>query len=50
MLEKTNNNGDMMIAFQASLDKYVLPERFTFPFYYEPDPLCRLAVKELQKY
>lgn len=27
-----------------------LPEKFTFPFYYEPDPLCLLAAKQLQQY
>lgn len=28
----------------------VLPEKFTFPFYYEPHPLSILAAKELQFY
>ncbi|QEC42495.1 RNA pseudouridine synthase [Pseudobacter ginsenosidimutans] len=27
-----------------------LPERFTFPFYYEPHPLAKIAVSELQHY
>ena len=27
-----------------------LPERFTFPFYYEPHPLAKAAVAELQHY
>ena len=27
-----------------------LPERFTFPFYYEPDPLTILAAEELHRY
>lgn len=27
-----------------------LPERFTFPFYYQPHPLARMAVAELQHY
>ncbi len=27
-----------------------LPEKFTFPFYYEPHPLTELAAKELQDY
>jgi tRNA pseudouridine32 synthase/23S rRNA pseudouridine746 synthase len=27
-----------------------LPERFTFPFFYEPHPLTRLAVNELQTF
>ncbi|MGR5146898.1 pseudouridine synthase [Photobacterium alginatilyticum] len=34
--------------FKESIDTYCLPERFTFPFYYEPHPLCLLAAKELQ--
>lgn len=25
-----------------------LPDRFTFPFYYQPHPLARIAIKELQ--
>ncbi len=36
------------ISFQQETDSYTLPEKFTFPFYYEPHPLCLLAVKELQ--
>lgn len=27
-----------------------LPEKFTFPFYYEPHPLTRIAITELQDY
>lgn len=26
------------------------PERFTYPFYYDPHPLCQLAAKEVQTY
>jgi len=36
--------------FKESIDSYELPERFTFPFYYQPHPLCLLAVKELQQH
>jgi len=36
--------------FQASIDGYELPKRFTFPFYYEPDPLSVLAAEELQNH
>lgn len=39
---------DYFISFKESVDSYTLPERFTFPFYYEPHPLCVLAAKELQ--
>ncbi len=38
------------IPFKESIEGYTLPERFTFPFYYEPHPLCRLAVAELSEY
>ncbi|MCL1138470.1 RluA family pseudouridine synthase [Shewanella pneumatophori] len=37
-------------AFKSAIDSYQLPERFTFPFYYEPHPLCLLAASELQEY
>ncbi|MFM2267369.1 MAG: hypothetical protein RL757_810 [Bacteroidota bacterium] len=36
--------------FEAPIDGYTLPQRFTFPFYYEPHPLSLLAAKELQHY
>ena len=34
-------------ALHTDLEK---PERFTYPFCYEPHPLCRLAAKEVQEY
>ena len=37
-------------SFKSAIDQYQLPERFTFPFYYEPHPLCLIAAKELQQY
>ena len=36
--------------FKTAIDAYTLPERFTFPFYYQPHPLCVLAAKELQNH
>lgn len=36
--------------FRTPIDHLSLPERFTFPFYYEPHPLSLLAAKELQEY
>ena len=36
--------------FNQPTDKYTLPEKFTFPFYYEPHPLCELAAHELQQH
>jgi len=38
------------IPFTQAIDSYTLPERFTFPFYYQPHPLCLLAAKELQQH
>ncbi|GAA4844366.1 RluA family pseudouridine synthase [Algivirga pacifica] len=40
---------DCFIPFGTDLkDTVTLPERFTFPFNYEPHPLCIQAAKELQ--
>ncbi len=38
------------IRFRESIESVELPQRFTFPFHYEPHPLCRLAAKELQQH
>jgi len=35
-------------SFKEPIDSCSLPERFTFPFYYQPHPLCLVAAKELQ--
>jgi len=37
-------------SFNKSIAGDDLPEKFTFPFYYQPHPLCLLAAKELQNY
>lgn len=39
---------DKFTRFKGSIDTISLPEKFTFPFYYTPHPLSRLATKELQ--
>ena len=36
--------------FTSSIEKYSLPKCFTFPFYYQPHPLCKLAVEQLQRH
>jgi len=36
--------------FKAATMQYSLPTLFTFPFYYQPHPLCLLAANELQDY
>ncbi|MCW8833445.1 MAG: RluA family pseudouridine synthase [Colwellia sp.] len=35
--------------FNGNIDDVVLPKRFTFPYCYEPHPLCLLAVSALQQ-
>lgn len=36
--------------FKTDISEIELPEKFTFPFYYEPHELSVVAAKELQKY
>ena len=36
--------------FKTDISNVALPGKFTFPFYYEPHPLAKIAVKELQNY
>ena len=38
------------IAFKQNTSGIPLPEKFTFPFYYEPHELSIIAANELQKY
>lgn len=47
----TNNNQNSISYFSDSaLNGISLPERFTFPFFYEPHPLTKIAANELQHY
>ncbi|QFU21893.1 RNA pseudouridine synthase [Shewanella eurypsychrophilus] len=41
---------DCFTPFKAPTTEFTLPVRFTFPFYYEPHPLCLLAASELQQH
>lgn len=45
-------NGENRISYfsDKSINEIALPERFTFPFYYEPHPLTKIAAAELQHY
>lgn len=36
--------------FTSSIEHFELPERFTYPFYYEPHPLCLVAAEQLQQH
>lgn len=37
-------------SFKINVSGIVLPEKFTFPFYYEPHPLAIIASEDLQNY
>jgi tRNA pseudouridine32 synthase/23S rRNA pseudouridine746 synthase len=39
-----------LIAFQKPISGVDLPEKFTFPFFYEPHELSKMAAAELQEY
>lgn len=41
---------DIFSPFEESLDAYTFPDKFTFPFDYEPHPLSLLAVEKLQSH
>jgi len=36
--------------FTTAVTEIKLPSKFTFPFYYEPHPLCQIAATEIQDY
>jgi len=38
------------IAFKQNISGITLPQKFTFPFYYEPHQLSKIAASELQEY
>ena len=43
-----DNFKNCFLQFEENTEGYSLPQRFTFPFAYEPHPLSLLAAKELQ--
>ena len=36
--------------FKEDISGILVPEKFTFPFYYQPHQLAKIATKELQTY
>ncbi|WP_114765131.1 RluA family pseudouridine synthase [Vibrio rhodolitus] len=40
----------LFTRFNADIEGIELPNAFTFPFYYQPHPLCVLAAQELQQH
>jgi tRNA pseudouridine32 synthase/23S rRNA pseudouridine746 synthase len=43
-------NHTHFIAFKQNISGITLPQKFTFPFYYEPHELSKIAASELQEY
>lgn len=51
--EKFDNfmeNSTHFIPIKTDVRQISLPEKFTFPFYYEPHPISKIAAEELQEY
>ena len=48
--QKVKSSDPYLHSFRDKIDHFELPERFTFPFYYEPHPLAISAATELQDY
>jgi len=49
-IKEERSGSSLFTPFQQSTSGIALPERFTFPFYYEPHPIALLAAEELQQY
>lgn len=49
-MKTMNHQQNCFTSFKHNIESYALPERFTFPFCYEPHPLCLLATQELQNH
>ncbi len=45
-----DNQHKLSYFADSTVNNIALPERFTFPFYYEPHPLTKIAAAELQHY
>jgi tRNA pseudouridine32 synthase / 23S rRNA pseudouridine746 synthase len=47
---RENSQGKISYFLDKTIKDIELPARFTFPFYYEPHPLTKIAAAELQHY
>ena len=48
--DKFMENSTHFIPFKTDVTQISLPEKFTFPFYYEAHPISKIAAEELQEY
>ncbi|MDW3209904.1 MAG: pseudouridine synthase [Reichenbachiella sp.] len=49
MSQAATNKDTLFTRFNKSIAGISLPAQFTYPFFYEPHPLCKLAAKQLQE-
>ena len=49
-MNNTRPQQNYFTPFKTSVDSIALPQKFTFPFYYEPHALCLQAAAELQQH
>ena len=49
-IQSNSSNLKHFHYFKTDISGIQLPEKFTFPFYYETNPLSEIATKELQEY
>ncbi|MDQ6476856.1 pseudouridylate synthase [Dyadobacter sp. LHD-138] len=50
MTNSAPEKDDVFSPFQETMTDYTLPDKFTFPFDYQPHPLSLLAVEKLQSH
>lgn len=48
-MKASSDTADCFTPFKSAVSSVPIPSEFTFPFYYEPHELSRIAVKELQE-
>ncbi len=41
---------NLFTRFNSDISHYSLPDKFTYPFYYQPHPLCVVAAEQLQQH
>ncbi|WP_420580911.1 pseudouridine synthase [Reichenbachiella sp.] len=49
MSQTATKKGIQFTRFNKNIAGIPLPEQFTYPFFYEPHPLCKLAAEQLQE-
>lgn len=48
-MSSETNTSDCFLSFKTDISGIALPEKFTFPFYYQPHQLAEIACKEIQE-